>query len=93
MDDIYVERFDDDDAYSPLGSQYLLGVETDSPTAETVGGATMAVPVSGEGREKERRNDGHPCQRLTATNTCGFNGTRVPSITMPRLQFKTGVYY
>ena len=61
-DDIDVERFEGDETYLLLGSQELLGVATDPPTAETVGRVTLAIAISGEGMEEERCNDRHPCQ-------------------------------
>ena len=48
-DDTDVEWFQDNETYSPLGSQELLGIATDPSTAETVGRATLAVAVSSEG--------------------------------------------
>ena len=90
-DDIDIERFKDNETYTPLGSQELLGVATDPPSAETVGRAMLAVASSSEGREEERHNSGYPCQGLPIANTGGFNRTCVPSTIMPRLQFVTEI--
>ena len=92
-DDIDVQKCDDNETHLLLGSLELLGVTTDPPTAETIGGGTLAVAVSSEGMEEEKCNDRHPCQGLPTANPCGFNRAHVASTTMPRLQFKTSVYY
>ena len=70
-DKINVKHFGDEGAtYSLLGSQeLLLGIATDPPIRETMGGAKLLTANMSNGRDEERHRDGCKCQRLPIANT------------------------